>query len=194
MSIQTQSNERISWLSIPGESVQDERMQKLFAKSRAALGFVPNVFLGYTLRPSHFSGWFGLFKELMQGPGLLSPAEREMIAVVVSAENHCLYCLASHGADLRAKLNDPVLGERITFDYRRAGLDARTLAMLDFAAKLTREPVAMHESDVQALRGHGFSDETIFDIVEITAMYNFTNRMASGTGLMPNREYHAQAR
>jgi uncharacterized peroxidase-related enzyme len=117
-----------------------------------------------------------------------------MISVVVSAENHCLYCLVAHGAELRMALEDPVLGVRMTFDSQRAGLDERTVAMLDHAVKITRDPVSCSEADIERLRDLGFSDETIFDIAEIAAMYNFTNRLASATGMLPNKEYHSLGR
>ncbi|MBK9055579.1 MAG: peroxidase-related enzyme [Chloroflexi bacterium] len=183
-------DERIAWLAIPAEEELDPNFRKLFAKARENLGFVPNVFVGYMARPQHFSFWFSHFKELTLGDSQLSRAEREMIAVVVSSLNHCLYCLVSHGADLRLSLEDPILADRITLDYRRAGLDERTRAMLDYAAKITTHPVECEESDIQHLRDLGFTDEAIFDIAEIAAMYNFTNRLASATGMLPNREYH----
>jgi uncharacterized peroxidase-related enzyme len=186
----TTHDERIAWLAIPAEEEMDPNFRKLFAKARENLGFVPNVFVGYMARPHHFSFWFNHFKELTLGDSQLSRAEREMIAVVVSSLNHCLYCLVSHGADLRLSLEDPILADRITLDYRRAGLDERTRAMLDYAAKITARPVECEESDIQHLRDLGFSDEAIFDIAEIAAMYNFTNRLASATGMLPNREYH----
>lgn len=189
-----QAGEQLSWLAIPHEENLDPDLQKLFAKAKANLGFVPNVFWGFMVRPTHFRVWFNYFRELMQGESELSQAEREMISVVVSAENQCLYCLVSHGADLRVALADGVLGDRITLDYRRAGLDKRTTAMLDYAVKITRTPVACNEADVQQLRDLGFSDEAIFDIAETAAMFNFTNRLASATGMMPNREYHAIGR
>ncbi len=50
------------------------------------------------------------------------------------------------------------------------------------------------EADVERLRSVGFSDEAIFDIIETAAMYNFTNRIASATGMLPNREYHGLSR
>ena len=189
-----ENGERVSWLTLPAEKELDPDLQKLFAKAREKLGFVPNVFVGYAIRQGHFRHWFSHFRELMQGESALSPAEREMISVVVSAENHCLYCLVAHGADLRMALENPVLGDRITFDYHRAGLDERTVAMLDYAVKITRNPVSCNEADIERLREQGFSDETIFDIAEIAAMYNFTNRLASATGMMPNREYHSLGR
>ena len=128
MTIQIHSNERFSWLEMPGETVEDERMKKLFAKAKEALGFIPNVFMGYSIRPTHFAPWFSHFREITEGESELSRVEREMISVVVSAQNHCLYCLVSHGAELRKLSADPILSDRITFDYRRAGLDERTTA------------------------------------------------------------------
>ncbi|MEZ4870133.1 MAG: peroxidase-related enzyme [Caldilineaceae bacterium] len=189
-----EQNEQASWLVYPQEGELDPGLQKLFAKARANLGFVPNVFVTYMTRPTHFSHWFNHFRELMNGESELSLAEREMISVVVSSENHCLYCSVSHGAELRRLLEDGVLGDRILFDYRRAGLDERTTAMLDYAVKITREPVQCSEQDIEHLRSLGFSDAAIFDIAEVAAMFNFTNRLASAIGMMPNREYHALGR
>ena len=194
MSIEHYKNERISWLEMPLEQVEDPGMQKLFSKAKEKLGFVPNVFLGYTIRPTHFTHWFNHFREITSGEGELTLAEREMISVVVSNENGCLYCLVSHGADLRVKLGDPILGDRITLDYQRAGLDEETMAMLDYAVKITVNPVDCSEGDIEYLRALGFSDTKIFDIAETAAMYNFTNRLASATGMMPNAEYHAMGR
>jgi AhpD family alkylhydroperoxidase len=167
----------------------------------------------------------------MQGESELSAAEREMISVIVSSENQCLYCLVSHGAELHQALattlrqvpvrqaqgrlrqaqEDPqegsqdatlgdspteaeILGDRITLDYRRAGLNERTTAMLDYAVKITRQPVECSEADIERLRQLGFSDQAIFDIAEVAAMFNFTNRLASATGMLPNREYHRLGR
>lgn len=186
--------ERASWLVYTPEEALDADLRKLFAKARESLGFVPNVFVAYMTRPEHFRRWFNHFRELMTGPSELSLAEREMISVVVSAQNHCLYCLVSHGAELRKLLNDPILGDRITLDYRRAGLDDRTMAMLDYVVKITREPVFCSEGDIQRLRGLGFSDAAIFDMAEVAAIFNFSNRMALATGMLPNREYHNLAR
>lgn len=185
--------ERASWLVYQTEAELNPDLQKLFAKARQNLGFVPNVFVAYMTRPTHFRPWFTHFRELMTGESELTQAEREMISVV-SAENHCLYCLVSHGAELRKLLADEVLGDRIVFDYRRAGLDARKTAMLDFAVKLTREPASCTPQDVDQLRSLGFSDQAIFDIAEVTAMFNFTNRLASAIGMLPNREYHGMGR
>jgi len=188
------STDQISWLTIPTEEALDEDLQKLFHKAREKIGFVPNVFVAYMTRPTHFRPWFNHFRELMEKESELTHAEREMICLAVSAENGCLYCLISHGAELRVLLGDEIQADRITLDYRRAGLTARTVAMLDYAVKITRTPIDCSEADINQLRALGFSDEAIFDIAEITAMFNFTNRLASAIGMMPNREYHGMGR
>ena len=194
MSTELTPTEPISWLNLPDEAALDDETRTLLGKARRNVGFLPNVFAAYTVRPEHLRRWIKHFTEIMRGTSELTPAEREMIGVVVSAENHCLYCLVSHGAELRQLLGDPVLADRISYDYRRAGLGQRALAMLNYAVKITQTPVECCEADVQHLRNVGFSDEGIFDIAETAAMYNFTNRLASATGMLPNLEYHAVGR
>ena len=132
--------------------------------------------------------------DLMLGESGLSKAEREMIAVAVSAINHCHYCLTSHGAALRQRGNDPELGELIAQNYRAADLGRRQKAMLDFAAKLTEAPDKIEEADREALRRAGFSDRDIWDIAAVASFYNMSNRMAAAADMKPNREYHYMAR
>jgi uncharacterized peroxidase-related enzyme len=95
---------------------------------------------------------------------------------------------------LRRLTGDPVLAERIVQDYRRAGLDPRGRAMLDYAIKITRAPVECDEADIAALRGHGFGDEEIYDIINTAAIYNFNNRVASAAGHLPDRAFHGAFR
>jgi uncharacterized peroxidase-related enzyme len=70
-------------------------------------------------------------------------------------------------------------------DYRRARLGPADRAMLDFAVKLTRTPSKVTEADVQALRAAGFDDAAVHDIVQITALFNYYNRLADGLGIDP---------
>lgn len=184
----------IAWLTLPDPTTLDVETLTLLDKACANVGFLPNVFSVYTIRSDHMLRWIKLFNAIMRGESSLTPAEREMIGVVVSAENRCLYCLVSHGAELRQLLGDPILAEQISYDYRRAPLDVRTRAMLDYVVKLTRTPVECCEADIEHLRACGFTDRDIFDIAETAAMFNFTNRLASATGMQPNHEYYSQAR
>jgi uncharacterized peroxidase-related enzyme len=65
----------------------------------------------------------------------------------------------------------------------RAGMSAADRAMLDFALKLTRTPASMTEADVATLRSHGFGDTAIHDIVQVTALFAYYNRLADGLGI-----------
>jgi uncharacterized peroxidase-related enzyme len=183
-----------SWFPVPDESALPDGLQRLFAKARERLGFVPNVFRVYAYRPERLSAWFAHFRQLHEPTPNLSAADREMIAVVVSSANGCLYCLVAHGAALRTELGDPVLGERISYDWRRTALDDRRAAICAYAEKLTRDPREVTRADLQSLLDAGLTLEEAWDVAEIAAMYNLTNRMAMATNMLPNAEYSAQAR
>lgn len=73
--------------------------------------------------------------------------------------------------------------EKVKRDWRSAGLDAQTVALLQFAEKLTRTPDAMCEADVQALRAGGSADEEILDTTLIVSLFNFMNRLTHALGL-----------
>ncbi|MBV9366636.1 MAG: peroxidase-related enzyme [Solirubrobacterales bacterium] len=188
------SAETGSWFPVPDESDLPDGLRGLFAKARERLGFVPNVFRVYAFRPERLSAWFAHFRQLHEPTAHLSAADREMIAVVVSAANGCLYCLVAHGAALRAELDDPVLGERVSYDWRRAGLDSRRAAICAYAEKLTLRPREVTRDDLQTLLDAGLTLEEAWDVAEISAMYNLTNRMAMATNMLPNPEYSAEAR
>ena len=189
------TTERISWFPVPDEADLPEDLQGLFAAARERIGFVPNGFRTYAFKPERLSLWFRHFRALHEGTPGLSAAEREMIAVVVSMANGCLYCLVAHGAALRETWGDPVMADRITLDWRRAdGLSERQRAICAMAEKVTRRPVECGEEDLAALRSQGLADEDAWDVIEVAAMYNFTNRLALATGQIPNAEYHALAR
>lgn len=170
-------------------------MAAYFAKCREKLGFVPNVLVAYSHAMPKLEAFAALYNDLMLAPSGLSKLEREMIAVVVSAENRCWYCLVAHGAAVRQLSGDPALGEALALNYRyAAGLTGKQRAMLDFAAKMAKESYAIEEPDRQALRDAGFSDKDIWDIAAVASFFAMSNRMASAVAMQPNAEYHAQAR
>ena len=117
-----------------------------------------------------------------------------MIAVVVSSINRCFYCLVAHGAAVRELSGDPKLGEMLVMNYRVAPLEPKQRAMLDFAAKITTGSATIEDPDRQVLRDQGFTDRDIWDIANVAAFFNMTNRVASATAMLPNDEYHAQSR
>jgi uncharacterized peroxidase-related enzyme len=168
-------------------------LKAYFDKCQEKLGFIPNVLKAYAFDATKLKAFIDMVDDLMLGDSGLSKLEREMIAVVVSAINHCHYCLTAHGAAVRFR-GDPVLGELMAQNYRAADLPPRQKAMLDFAVKLTEQPDKMQEADRAALRTAGFSDRDIWDIAAVAAFYNMSNRLAAAVEMRPNPEYHDMAR
>ena len=169
-------------------------MQGLFEKCEEKIGFIPNVLASYAHNDAKLSTFAMLYNDLMLAPSGLSKLEREMVAVVVSSENRCFYCLTAHGAAVRQLSGDPVLGELLVMNWRAADLSPRHHAMLAFAVKMTRASAEIVESDRQALRDAGFSDADIWDVAAVAAFYNMSNRMASAVDMRPNLTYHFQNR
>jgi len=184
----------ISRLNVPDEQTLPEDVQATFAELREKPGFVPNVYLAYSLRPQQLRGFIALYDAIMMEDSGLTKAEREMIAVAVSAQNHCFYCLTAHGAVLRIRAKDEVLADTIAANYRAADLTPRQRAMLELAVKITDASDTISSQDIAGLRAHGFSDEDIMDIVQTAAFFNYSNRVASALELRPNREYHGMGR
>jgi uncharacterized peroxidase-related enzyme len=189
---------KISFLRVPQTTELPEDVQVLHGKALEKLGFIPNVIQAWALRPDHLMAWRAHYELIMLGASKLSKAQREMIAVAVSGMNRCFYCSTTHPAMLRLALQkegrDPNLAHEISFAPLHAEITEAEKAMLGFALKVTLESHKIGPEDHQGLREVGFDDETIFEIAEIAAMFNLTNRLANATGIRPNDEYHAMGR
>ena len=181
-------------LPVPTRGRLDPDLKKYFEICEEKLGLVPAVLEAYAYKPQRLRNFMAAYNDLMLGESGLSKLEREMIAVVVSCCNRCYYCLVAHGQAVRQYSGDPTLGEALVMNYRVARLSERHRAMLDFAWKMTATPFDVNEADRQRLRDAGFDDSDLFDIYEVTAFFNYTNRMAHGMEMMPNLEYHAKSR
>jgi uncharacterized peroxidase-related enzyme len=167
-----------------------ERIVAVHTKS----GFIPNVFLAWAHRPEEFRAFFAYHDALLDKKGGLTKAEREMIVVATSAVNHCHYCVIAHGAILRIRAKQPLLADQIAINYLNADLTPRQRAMLDFAVKVAARSHDVNDADLAALRAHGMTDEDIWDIGAIAALFALSNRMANLMALRPNDEFYTMGR
>jgi uncharacterized peroxidase-related enzyme len=87
--------------------------------------------------------------------------------------------------DLRVEAGNDDLVDRFVQNWRTAGLPPATVGALEFAEKLTVSPHQMSQADTLALRRHGLVDADIHDIVQITAYFNYINRVADALGIPP---------
>jgi uncharacterized peroxidase-related enzyme len=184
----------ISRYPVPAiESLPDDVKRRILEVQEKS-GFVPNVFLALSHRPDEFRAFFAYHDALMLRPSGLSKGEKEMIVVATSGANQCLYCVVAHGAILRIYEKRPMLADQVAVNHRKADITPRQCAMLDFAMKVCLDSAAVGEADFEALRAHGFSDEDIWDIGAITALFGLSNRMANLTSMQPNPEFYLMGR
>lgn len=171
---------------------EDLRARMLAVQEKS--GFIPNVFLTLAHRPDEFRAFFAYHDALMDKPGNLSKAEREMIVVATSNLNQCQYCVVAHGAILRIRAKDPLIADQVAINYRKADISERQKAMLDFAVKVSASAHLVGEADFAALKAHGFDEEDIWDIAAIAAFFGMSNRLANVTSMRPNAEFYALGR
>lgn len=171
---------------------EDIRTQILAIQENS--GFIPNVFLALAHRPAEFRAFFAYHDALMEKDSGLSKAEREMIVVATSGANNCQYCVVAHGAILRIRAKDPLIADQLAINYRKSDINARQMAMLDFAIKVSLDAQDIGETDYQALHLHGFNDEDIWDIAAISAFFGLSNRMVNFASMRPNDEFYLMGR
>lgn len=157
-------------------------------------GFIPNVFLALAHRPDEFRAFFAYHDALMDRPGPLSKAEREMIVVATSAANQCQYCVIAHGAILRIRAKNPLIADQIAANWRKADLTPRERAILDFAMAVALSAGAVGEADFAALAAAGLTEAEAWDITAIAAFFAMSNRLANVAAIRPNTEFYALGR
>ena len=123
-----------------------------------------------------------LYLHLMYGKSSITRTQREMIAVLVSQLNGCEYCLTHHKEALQAHARSPDLVKSLREDSSNAPISKRDRVMLEYVAKLTRQPALVAEMDVRRMRDEGFTDEEVLRVNMITSYFNFVNRIVAGLG------------
>lgn len=180
----------ISRFPVPELSEMPEDIRERILAVQEKAGFVPNVFLVLAHRPDEFRAFFAYHDALMDKPGNLTQAEREMIVVATSNLNQCQYCVVAHGAILRVRAKDPLIADQVAVNYRKADISDRQKAMLDFAVKVSMQAYAVSEEDFATLKSHGFDEGDIWDIAGIASFFGLSNRMANVTSMRPNDEFY----
>ena len=188
------SEKPISRFPVPELNNLPEDIRETILAVQEKSGFVPNVFLALTNRPDEFRAFFAYHDALMEKEGGLTKGEREMIVVATSAHNQCIYCVVAHGAILRIREKNPQLADQIAANYRKADITPRQKAMLDFALKVSKSSHEINNADIDDMRELGFSNDDIWDIGAISALFALSNRMANLTSMRPNDEFYLLGR
>jgi uncharacterized peroxidase-related enzyme len=184
----------ISRYPVPELRDLPQDLQQRILEIQDKAGFVPNVFLAFAHRPDEARAFFDYHDALLLRESGLTKGEKEMVIVATSGANRCLYCVVAHGAILRVVEKAPLLADQVAANYLKADITPRQKAMLGFAMKVCDDSGSVVEEDFERLRAHGFSDEDIWDIGAITALFGLSNRMANLISLRPNDQFHLLGR
>ena len=188
------SEKPISRFPVPELKNLPEDIRETILAVQEKSGFVPNVFLALSNRPDEFRAFFAYHDALMEKEGGLTKGEREMIVVATSAHNQCIYCVVAHGAILRIREKNPQLADQIASNYRKADITPKQKAMLDFALKVSKSSHEISNADIENMRELGFSNDDIWDIGAISALFALSNRMANLTSMRPNDDFYLLGR
>lgn len=188
------NGDAISRFPVPKLDGMPEDIRERILAVQTKSGFVPNVFLTLSHRPDEFRAFFAYHDALIEKPGNLSKAEKEMIVVATSSVNQCQYCVVAHGAILRIRAKNPFIADQVAANYRKADITDKQKAMLDFALKVSGQAHLVSEEDFHRLREHGFTEEDIWDIAAISAFFGLSNRLANVSNMRPNAEFYMLGR
>ena len=178
-----------SWLRLPDPAPSTPETEVIVSVTQEKIGYVRNQQRVLAHKPAVLAAVTALGDAVVHDPeGAPSPRERELIALVISAENRCEACVFAHAAALRGHSGDAEWVATIEVNYRRAPLSTRERALADFALKITRSPAEVELADLQALRDAGVPEEGVLEAAAVAAHFNFTNRLNSGLGIYANSE------
>ena len=135
---------------------------------------------GMAFRPETAKPLNELAEILLHAPNSLTPAERELIATYVSAQNDCYFCQTVHGAIAAAHLGDEELVRCVKTDFLNAGISEKLKALLVIAGKVQEGGKQVTAHDIQAARDGGATDLEIHDTVLIAAAFCMYNRYVDG--------------
>lgn len=128
---------------------------------------------------------------VLRSDGALSIGERELIASYVSGLNACRFCHGSHAIYAEAFGIDPGTIAAIIEDLDTADIDPKLKPLLRYVEKLNTLPSRMVPADADAVLAAGWSEQALFEAIEVAGLFNMMNRMVEGGGV--NFEYGEQA-
>lgn len=173
----------MSWIDEIDIDKADGKLATMYAELIEKRGKVSNILKVHSLNADAMGNHLDLYMTIMFGRSGLSRAEREAVAVVVSASNDCAYCVNHHVEALRRYIKDDETLRSLMEADGLETLEPRLSNIVRHAEKLTSAPAAMTEIDLGELRAVGLSDKDILDLSLIVAYFNFVNRIALGLGV-----------
>lgn len=144
---------------------------------------IPGIRAGFTFRPETAAPLLALAEAILRGPSPLTPAERELVAVVVSSGNACGFCRDSHrAAAAHCMGGDYTVVDAVLKDLESAPVSDKMKALLAIARKVRVSGKEVSADDVARAKAAGASDVEVHDTVLVAAAFSMFNRYVDGLG------------
>jgi uncharacterized peroxidase-related enzyme len=170
------------WITTVPEAEATGTLADAYRRQAATLGHPSDFSLLGSLDPDLVAARLDLYRASERCPSALTQRQRLIVAYLTSVRNRTPHC----ASQVRLKLTHTGVPDHLIGDLdqgRYAYLAPAEAAVARYAHKLTRDPGAMIEADVQALREVGLDDLAIVDANNMCAHLNYVNRVAGGLGL-----------
>jgi len=182
--------EPLSRFQVPDEAELAPELRQVYSEFVEAYGFVPNWLRALSVNPDTAVRLVQFYHHLFDpARSRLSATERELLAVVTSAANRCSYCVFNHTRALGAALEDDVRARRIALDYHHVRLSKREQVLADVAEKLTTQPTSVGPAELELLRQAGFDEAAALEVLEISAFFNYANRLTIALNVVPDQQF-----
>ena len=166
-----------------------DEVETFYEKVRTFRGGIANVHQIMSLNPSAMIAHMELYKSIMFQRSKLSRIERERIAVAVSSENKCDYCVAHHAETLRYLGEQEIIVDGLSKGIIPSELPEEFVHLLEWVKKITSEPHKTVKKDVDNLKHYGFTDRALLDASLAASYFSFINRIVMSLGVSIEKNY-----
>tara|TARA_B100001123_G_scaffold374858_1_gene440414 strand:+ start:1139 stop:1660 length:522 start_codon:yes stop_codon:yes gene_type:complete len=130
-------------------------------------------------------------RAFMRREGMLSAADKEMIAAYVSKLNDSEYCFAGHSRVAVNLGTDPEVFEPLAESIDGAPVRDELKPLLEFVRILTLTPSRVTKANADAVLAAGWDEQSFHEAIIVCARFAMMNRITLGHGLVVDEERRA---
>lgn len=161
---------------IDPKQVENPEIKGLFSEIEELFGGVPNLFRAYAHHPELLRSNWEKTKALMVSEGSLPQRVKEAIALAVSHDNGCAYCVAAHGGALRSMGVSDAQVEALQKDLDEDGFGESEHVLIRFARHVNRDPLRIPEEKIAALREAGWNERQQVEALGVVELFSGFNK------------------
>ena len=178
----------MAWIKIIPYNAATGALKRLYNKIKGPDNNVDNIMLAHSLRPHTMKGHMAIYKNVLHHSGNTFPKWfLEALGVYVSHLNGCRYCFDHHFAGMARLIGNTeksaIIKAAIQNGQLTDAFSGKELALMEYAQKLTQQPIKATETWVTNLRKVGLDDGEILEANQVISYFAYANRMVVGLGI-----------